>query len=334
MNCCVVGAGGWGTTIAIMLHENGHNVTLWDYNPEYSKILSETRENSVYLPGVKIPKEIKVTSDLGLSIKKKHIIVLATPTQFLRSVLENIDFSLIKDSTLVNLAKGVETTSLKRVSEIIKDVFPEITNDHVTTISGPSHAEEVCRKIPTTVVVGSTSYNTAKFVQSEFMNPYFRVYVSNDIVGVELGGSLKNVIAIGAGICDGAGFGDNTKAAIMTRGIAEISRLGIALGAHPETFAGLSGMGDVIVTCMSKHSRNRFVGQEIGRGKSLEQVLSEMSMVAEGIATSKSVYLLSKKVNVEVPICTEVYRILYEQKDPILATTELMTRQPKEETWT
>lgn len=333
MNCCVVGAGGWGTTIAIMLHENGHNVTLWDYNPEYSKILSDTRENSIYLPGVKIPKDIKVTSDLGLSIKKKHIIVLATPTQFLRSVLENIDFSLIKNSTLVNLAKGVETISLKRVSELIKDVFPKITNDQITTISGPSHAEEVCRKIPTTVVVGSTSYSTAKLIQSEFMNPYFRVYVSNDIVGVELGGSLKNVIAIGAGICDGAGFGDNTKAAIMTRGIAEISRLGIALGAQPETFAGLSGMGDVIVTCMSKHSRNRFIGEEIGKGKSLEQVLAEMSMVAEGIATSKSVYLLSKKVNVEVPICTEVYRILYEQKDPILATTELMTRQPKEETW-
>jgi glycerol-3-phosphate dehydrogenase (NAD(P)+) len=333
MNCCVAGAGGWGTTIAIMLHENGHNVTLWDYDPEHAKLIFETRENSLYLPGVKISKEIKITSDLDISLKKKHIVVLAIPTQFLRSMLERIDFSLIKNSTVVNLAKGIETTSLKRVSEIIKDIFPEVTDEQISTISGPSHAEEVSRKIPTTVVAASTSYNTAMFVQSAFMNPYFRVYVSNDIVGVELGGSLKNVIAIGAGICDGAGFGDNTKAAIMTRGIAEISRLGVALGARPETFAGLSGMGDVIVTCMSKHSRNRFVGQEIGRGKSLEQVLSEMDMVAEGIATSKSVYLLSKKVNVEVPICSEVYRILYEQKDPILATTELMTRQPKEEIW-
>ncbi len=333
MNCSVVGAGGWGTTIAIMLHENGHNVILWEYNPDYAKLLNETRENKVFLPGVTIPKEIQITSDISLALQKKHFCVLATPTQFIRSVLEKIDFTLIKDSIIVNLAKGVETTSLKRVSEIIKDVFPKISKNHLTTISGPSHAEEVCRKTPTTVVVGSISYDTAKFVQNEFMNPYFRVYVSNDLVGVELGGSLKNVIAIGAGICDGAGFGDNTKAAIMTRGIAEISRLGIALGARPETFAGLSGMGDVIVTCMSKHSRNRFVGEQIGKGKILTQVLSEMSMVAEGIATSKSVHLLAQQVNVEVPICTEVYRILYEQKDPILATTELMTRQPKEEIW-
>ncbi|MBM4175859.1 MAG: NAD(P)H-dependent glycerol-3-phosphate dehydrogenase [Ignavibacteria bacterium] len=333
MNCSVVGAGGWGTTIAIMLHENGHNVTLWEYNSDYAKLLDETRQNKVFLPGVSIPKEIKITSDISLALQKKHFCVLAIPTQFIRSILQKIDFTLIKNSMIVNLAKGVETTSLKRVSEIIKDVFPKISQDHLTTISGPSHAEEVCRKIPTTVVVGSNSYDTAKFVQNEFMNPYFRVYVSNDLVGVELGGSLKNVIAIGAGICDGAGFGDNTKAAIMTRGIAEISRLGIALGARPETFAGLSGMGDVIVTCMSKHSRNRFVGEEIGKGKTLSQVLSEMSMVAEGIATSKSVHLLSQKVNVEVPICTEVYRILYEQKDPTLATTELMTRQPKEEIW-
>jgi glycerol-3-phosphate dehydrogenase (NAD(P)+) len=222
MNCCVAGAGGWGTTIAIMLHENGHNVTLWDYDPEHAKLIFETRENSLYLPGVKISKEIKITSDLDISLKKKHIVVLAIPTQFLRSMLERIDFSLIKNSTVVNLAKGIETTSLKRVSEIIKDIFPEVTDEHIATISGPTHAEEVSRKIPTTVVAASTSYNTAMFVQSAFMNPYFRVYVSNDIVGVELGGSLKNVIAIGAGICDGAGFGDNTKAAIMTRGIAEI----------------------------------------------------------------------------------------------------------------
>lgn len=331
MNCCVLGAGGWGTTLAILLHNNGHKVTLWEYKPDYAEELKSKRENRIYLPGVPIPEEIQITSDIREALSKKHFIVLAIPTQYLRSVLNRIDFNAIKNSIIVNVAKGIEISTLKRVSEIIKDVFPDISETQIATLSGPSHAEEVARKIPTAVVVGSCSIETAKFVQNEFMNPYFRVYASSDIVGVELGGSLKNVIAIGAGICDGAGFGDNTKAAIMTRGIAEISRLGIVLGAKSETFSGLSGIGDVIVTCMSKYSRNRYVGEQIGRGKTLKQILSEMEMVAEGVPTAKSVYILSQKVNVEVPICTEVYKILYEGKDPILATTDLMTRQPKEE---
>lgn len=331
MNCCVLGAGGWGTTLAILLYNNGHKVTLWEYKPEYAEELKSKRENRIYLPGVPIPEEIQITSDIREALSKKHFIVLAIPTQYLRSVLNKIDFNAIKNLIIVNVAKGIEISTLKRVSEIIKDVFPDISETQIATLSGPSHAEEVARKIPTAVVVGSCSIEIAKFVQNEFMNPYFRVYASSDIVGVELGGSLKNVIAIGAGICDGAGFGDNTKAAIMTRGIAEISRLGIALGAKPETFSGLSGIGDVIVTCMSKYSRNRYVGEQIGKGKSLKQILSEMEMVAEGVPTAKSVYILSQKVNVEVPICTEVYKILYEGKDPILATTDLMTRQPKEE---
>ncbi len=333
MNCSVIGAGGWGTTISILLNSNGHNVTLFEYKPEYAEFLKQSRENKTYLPGIKIPEEIFITSNLEEAVSKKHFIVLAIPVQYLRSIISKINFQNIQNSIIVNLAKGIEITSLKRVSEITKDVFPSIDEKQVSTLSGPSHAEEVARKIPTAVVVGSTSIETAKFVQNEFMNPYFRVYATTDIVGVELGGSLKNVIAIGAGICDGAGFGDNTKAAIMTRGIAEISRLGVALGARPETFAGLSGMGDVIVTCMSKYSRNRYVGEQIGKGKKLNKILQEMEMVAEGVATSKSVYLLSKKVNVEVPICTEVYKILYEDKDPIVATTDLMTRQPKEEVW-
>lgn len=331
MNCCVLGAGGWGTTLAKLLYNNGHKVTLWEYKPEYAEELKSKRENRIYLPGVPIPEEIQITSDIREALSKKHFIVLAIPTQYLRSVLNKIDFNAIKNLIIVNVAKGIEISTLKRVSEIIKDVFSDISETQIATLSGPSHAEEVARKIPTAVVVGSCSIETAKFVQNEFMNPYFRVYASSDIVGVELGGSLKNVIAIGAGICDGAGFGDNTKAAIMTRGIAEISRLGIALGAKPETFSGLSGIGDVIVTCMSKYSRNRYVGEQIGKGKSLKQILSEMEMVAEGVPTAKSVYILSQKVNVEVPICTEVYKILYEGKDPILATTDLMTRQPKEE---
>lgn len=331
MKIGVLGAGGWGTTLAILLNTNGHNVTLYEYKPDYAEILRQKRINEIYLPGIIIPDEIEITSNLDEAVHQKHFIVLAIPTQYLRSVIEKIDFNLIKNSILVNVAKGIEISTLKRVSEIINDVFPEISEEQISTLSGPSHAEEVARKIPTAVVVGSKSIETAKFVQNEFMNPYFRVYATTDIVGVELGGSLKNVIAIGAGICDGAGFGDNTKAAIMTRGIAEISRLGVALGARPETFSGLSGIGDVIVTCMSKYSRNRYVGEQIGKGKKLKEILAEMEMVAEGVPTAKSVYLLSQKTKVDVPICTEVYKVLYEDKDPILATTDLMTRQPKEE---
>lgn len=331
MKIGVLGAGGWGTTLAILLNTNGHNVTLYEYKPDYAEILRQKRINEIYLPGIIIPDEIEITPNLDEAVHQKHFIVLAIPTQYLRSVIEKIDFNLIKNSILVNVAKGIEISTLKRVSEIIKDVFPEISEEQISTLSGPSHAEEVARKIPTAVVVGSKSIETAKFVQNEFMNPYFRVYATTDIVGVELGGSLKNVIAIGAGICDGAGFGDNTKAAIMTRGIAEISRLGVALGARSETFSGLSGIGDVIVTCMSKYSRNRYVGEQIGKGKKLKEILAEMEMVAEGVPTAKSVYLLSQKTKVDVPICTEVYKVLYEDKDPILATTDLMTRQPKEE---
>ncbi len=333
MKIAVLGAGGWGTTLAILLNSNGHNVTLFEYKSDYAVVLKQKRINEIYLPGIKIPEEIEITSELNEAIDQKHFLVLAIPTQYLRNVIENIEFKLIRNSIIVNVAKGIEISTLRRVSEIIKDVFPQISDEQISTLSGPSHAEEVARKIPTAVVVGSKSIQTAKFVQNEFMNPYFRVYATSDIVGVELGGSLKNVIAIGAGICDGAGFGDNTKAAIMTRGIAEISRLGVALGAKPETFSGLSGIGDVIVTCMSKYSRNRYVGEQIGKGKKLKQILAEMEMVAEGVPTAKSVYLLSQKTGIEVPICTEVYKILYEDKDPIIATTDLMTRQPKTETW-
>lgn len=333
MKIAVLGAGGWGTTLAILLNSNGHDVTLFEYKSNYAEVLKQKRINEIYLPGIKIPEEIEITSELNQAVDQKHFLVLAIPTQYLRNVIENIEFNLIRNSIIVNVAKGIEISTLRRVSEIIKDVFPQISDEQISTLSGPSHAEEVARKIPTAVVVGSKSIETAKFVQNEIMNPYFRVYATSDIVGVELGGSLKNVIAIGAGICDGAGFGDNTKAAIMTRGIAEISRLGVALGAKPETFSGLSGIGDVIVTCMSKYSRNRYVGEQIGKGKKLKQILTEMEMVAEGVPTAKSVYLLSQKTGIEVPICTEVYKILYEDKDPILATTDLMTRQPKTETW-
>jgi len=331
MRISVLGAGGWGTTLSILLFYNGHDVTLWEYKRHYAKVLDKTRENKIYLPGIKIPEEIKITHSLEESCDNKHFIVLAIPTQYIRSVLVQMKDFNFRNTTFVNVAKGIEKDSLKTVSQIILDEFKKISPSQIGVLSGPSHAEEVSRKIPTAVVAASSDRDTAKQIQSAFITSYFRVYSSTDILGVEYGGALKNVIAIGAGIVDGAKFGDNTKAAIMTRGIAEISRLGIALGARPETFSGLSGMGDLIVTCMSKHSRNRYVGEQIGMGKKLKDVLKSMQMVAEGVETSRSVYQLSTKHNIETPICTAVYKILFEDLDPIKATYELMTRDMKAE---
>jgi len=331
MKISVFGAGGWGTTLAILLHYNGHDVTLWEYKKNYSKILDKTRKNEMYLPGIEIPKEIKITNNPEESASNKNMIVLAVPSQFLRSVVENLSYSGIKNSILVSVAKGIENNSMMTMSQMLKDVFPLIDEGQIGVLSGPSHAEEVSRKIPTAIVAASSNIETSKSIQVAFMTAYFRVYSSTDIVGVELGGAFKNVIAIGAGIVDGVKFGDNTKAAIMTRGIAEISRLGEAMGALPETFAGLSGMGDLIVTCMSRHSRNRFVGEQIGSGKKLKEVLKSMDMIAEGVETSRSVTQLSKNHNVETPIADEVYKILFEDKDPVKATTDLMTRDKKRE---
>lgn len=331
MNISVLGAGGWGTTLAIILHYNGHNVTLWEYKKGYAKLLAKKRDNELYLPGIKIPEEIIITHDFEESTSKMNLIILAVPSQFLRSVIKKASYSDIKNSILVSVAKGIEIKSLLTMSQMLKDVFPGLDDSQIGVLSGPSHAEEVSRRIPTAVVAASKDLDTSKTIQSSFITSYFRVYSSKDILGVELGGAFKNVIAIGAGIIDGAKFGDNTKAAIMTRGIAEISRLGVAMGAEPETFAGLSGMGDLIVTCMSKHSRNRYVGEQIGAGRKLKQVLKSMDMVAEGVETSRSASQLSKKHNVETPITNEVYKILFEEKDPVKATTDLMTRDMKTE---
>jgi glycerol-3-phosphate dehydrogenase (NAD(P)+) len=259
------------------------------------------------------------------------MMVLAIPSQFLRNVIKNANPSHLKNAILVSVAKGIENRSLMTMSQLLKHQVPSIDLNQVGVISGPSHAEEVSRRIPTAVVAASKNVETIKSIQATFITSYFRVYGSTDILGVELGGAFKNVIAIGAGIIDGVKFGDNTKAAIMTRGIAEISRLGIALGAQPETFAGLSGMGDLIVTCMSRHSRNRFVGEQIGAGKTLKQVLKSMKMVAEGIETSRSASMLAKKFKIYTPITHEVYKILFEDKNPVKAATDLMTRDMKME---
>lgn len=331
MKISVLGAGGWGTTLAVLLHYNGHKVTLWEYKRSYAKELLKKRENIQYLPGIKIPNEILITHNLDEASDDKNLVVLAVPSQFLRSVVDKIKYSDIKNSILVSVSKGIENKSLLTMSLMLKDVHSNLDSTQIGVLSGPSHAEEVSKRIPTAVVAASKDIETATTIQAAFTTSYFRVYSSTDILGVELGGAFKNVIAIGAGIIDGAGFGDNTKAAIMTRGVAEISRLGLALGAQPETFAGLSGMGDLIVTCMSRHSRNRFVGEQIGKGKTLKQVLKQMDMVAEGVETSRSASQLAKKYEVETPITNEVYKILFEDKDPIKATTDLMTRDMKTE---
>ncbi len=331
MRIGVLGAGAWGTTLAILLHYNGHQVTLWEYKKKYAKELDKKRENYLLLPGIQIPEEMEITYDLETATENKNLLVLAIPSQFTREVIAKISYNDIRDTVLVSVSKGIENASLMTMSQMIVDVFPKISPSQVGVLSGPSHAEEVSRRIPTTVVAASIDRETSKVIQASFITSYFRVYSTTDITGVELGGAFKNVIAVGAGIIDGIKYGDNTKAAIMTRGIAEITRLGMAMGARLETFAGLSGVGDLIVTCMSRHSRNRYVGEQVGSGIPLRKVLASMSAVAEGVETSRSAMRLAKKLNVETPITTEVYKILFEDKDPVKATEDLMTRGMKEE---
>ncbi len=331
MKISVIGAGSWGTTLALLLFSNNHDVTVWSFRDQDAENILTKRENTVFLPGIIIPNKIKITTDLGYAIQNSDLIVTAVPSQHLRSVLKQISHLSFKQSIIVNLAKGIEVGTLQTMSEVIAESLPDHPTSMTAMLSGPSFADEVSRKIPTAVVAASISSETAKLVQQVFKTSYFRVYTSDDVRGVEFGGALKNVIAVGAGLCDGAGYGDNTKAAIMTRGIVEIARLGTALGANQKTFSGLSGIGDLIATCMSKHSRNRYVGEEVGKGRKLQDVLSEMQMVAEGVATTNSACELARKVNVEVPIMQEVHNVLFSGKDPHDATLDLMMRDPKNE---
>ncbi len=326
----VIGAGSWGTTMAICLADKGTPVHLWDRRPERARKMNEDRINAQYLPGAALPPSIEVTSDLEAAVSNNKVIVMAVPSHAMREVCQAISGWIRPDHYFITLSKGIENDTLKRMSEIISEIL-RVPAERIATLSGPSHAEELSRKIPTAVVVASVSLDTARRARELFRSDYLRVYSSNDITGVEVGGALKNVIAIAAGICDGAGFGDNTKAALLTRALAEITRCGLVLGARAETFAGLSGMGDLIVTCMSRHSRNRFVGEQIGRGLSLDEVLAKMTMVAEGIKTTRSVHQLAKKVQVEMPIAEEVYQVLFHNKKPQKGVYDLMTRDPKEE---
>lgn len=330
----VLGAGSWGIALALVLEHNGHDVTLWEFRPDAAEQLRQTRDAKEFLPGIKIPTSIQVKSDFEQACFGKNFLVVAVPSHVVRSIGERLNKLTIETRPiLVNVAKGVENDTLMRMSEVLKQAINWANKDNIVTLSGPSHAEEVSRRIPTAIVSASVNLNAAELIQQAFMNEYFRVYTNQDIIGVELGGALKNIVAIAAGICDGAGFGDNTKAALQPRGLVEIVRLGTAMGAEPITFAGLSGMGDLIVTCMSRHSRNRYVGEQIGKGRKLDDILKEMVMVAEGVKTTRSAYQLSKKYNVEMPITSQAYQILFEGKNARDALKELMLRGPKEERW-
>ena len=329
----VLGAGSWGTALAMLLASKYDDVILWEFRPDVASELATLRENKLMLPGVPIPEKIHITSDFEKSARYRDVLVLAVPSHIMRKVAERLREVDFGKAILVSVAKGIENDTLLRMSQVIQQVLPELPSTQLAVLSGPSHAEEVARKIPTTVVSASSNLKTAQEVQRIFMTSNFRVYASEDLIGVELGGSLKNIIAIGAGISDGVGYGDNTKAALMTRGLVEITRLGTAMGADPMTFAGLSGMGDLIVTCMSRHSRNRYLGEQIGKGKTLQQVLDEMVMVAEGVRTTRSAHDLAQKYGVEMPITEQVFKVLFEDKPPKEAVIELMERGAKVEKW-
>lgn len=328
MKVAVIGSGGWGTALAVMLAKHEHEVTLWSFEDKEFQTLNNDRENRAFLPGVLFPEGLKCTKDLEVA-KDADIIVMAVPSFAVRATARKLSEFVGKNQTLVNVSKGIEKETSKRLSEIIEEEVG--TEAEIVVLSGPSHAEEVGRGVPTAVIATSRSKLAAKTVQDTFMNENFRVYITDDIVGVELGAAMKNVMALAAGICDGLGLGDNTKAALMTRGLAEIVRLGMALGAKVETFAGLAGLGDLIVTCMSMHSRNRRAGILIGQGVSTEKTIEKIGAVVEGYYATQSAIALAEKVDVEMPITEEVYKILFENKDAKNAIYTLMMRDKKSE---
>lgn len=321
-NISVIGAGSWGTALAVLLGNNGHQITIWSALDKEIKALKEDRELKS-LPGVRLLDGTQVTDDLQEAMRDKDVLVLAVASSYTRQTAHRMAEYLKPGQVIVNVAKGIEDNSLLTLSEVIEEELP--TAD-VTVLSGPSHAEEVGRGVPTTCVVGAHSKATAEFVQNTFMSPVFRVYTSPDMLGIELGAALKNVIALAAGAADGLGYGDNTKAALITRGIAEISRLGIKMGGKAQTFSGLSGMGDLIVTCASMHSRNRRAGILIGQGYTMEEAMAEVNMVVEGVYSAKAALHLAKKYNVEMPIVEQVNKVLFEGKAASEAVKDLMLR--------
>lgn len=323
----VIGSGSWGTALAIQLKRAGNNVILWSFKEDEAAAILSERENKEFLPGIKLDSDIVITSK-DEDVTWADMIVFSTPSKFVRNMAKRFAPFVKENQIVVNVAKGLEEGSLLRLSQVIKEEIPQC---RVAVLSGPSHAEEVGRNMATAIVAASEDVSVAEEVQNTFMTPMFRVYTNSDIVGVELGGALKNLIALAAGISDGCGFGDNTKAALMTRGLHEISRLGVAMGAKRETFAGLAGVGDLIVTCTSMHSRNRRAGILLGQGKTLKEALDEVHMVVEGVSNAKVAYELSKKLNINMPITHEINTVLYEGKDVKQAVYDLMTRDKVEE---
>ncbi len=325
----VIGAGSWGTALSVSLSGNGHTVKLWDVNQEHLKELSENRENKRYLPEVKLPDSLQIAYTVEEAIEDADIVLFSAPAQHFRSALSGALPYLKPEMVLVNVAKGIEQKSLKRLSEI---AFEKLPHARYVVLSGPSHAEEVGRAMPTTLVSASEEIEVAEYIQDVFMSDRLRIYTNSDVIGVELGGALKNIIALGAGISDGMGYGDNAKAALMTRGITEIARLGVKLGADLSTFSGLTGIGDLIVTCTSMHSRNRRCGILIGEGMKPSEATQKVGMVVEGMYTTEAAYELAQQVGVEMPITEQIYHVINETTDAREAVTSLMTRQRKHET--
>lgn len=322
----VIGAGSWGTALSLVLADNGCDVRLFARRQEQIDEINHHHTNHRYLPDITLPHTIKATNDITVALKNTRVVVLVTPSKALRDILPKMLPYLKADTTIVHASKGLEPETSKRISQVIEEEIPATHRRDVAVLSGPSHAEEVSRRQPTTVTVSSRNDAVARDVQDVFINEHFRVYTNSDMIGVELGGSLKNIIALGAGMSDGLGYGDNAKAALITRGLAEITRLGVAMGANPLTFAGLSGIGDLIVTCTSVHSRNWRAGHSLGQGESVESVLHNMGMVVEGVRTTKATYELAQQRGISMPITTELYHVLFEGKDPKQAVDDLMGR--------
>ncbi len=324
----ILGAGSWGTALAILLHDNGHDVTVWSIHEKEVEMLNTTRRHESKLPGVEIPEGILFTTDMKETMSDKDVCVLAVPSPFIRSTCQKMKAYVRAGQIIVNVAKGIEESTLYTLTDIIEEEMPYAD---ACVLSGPSHAEEVSRRLPTTCVVSARTRKTAEYLQSVFVSPVFRVYISPDMLGIELGGALKNVIALAAGTADGLGYGDNTKAALITRGIAEIARLGIKMGGKPETFYGLTGIGDLIVTCASVHSRNRKAGYLMGKGYTMQEAMDEVQMVVEGVYSAKAALTLAQKYQVEMPIVEQVNKVLFENKNAEEAVKELMIRDKKME---
>lgn len=325
-NIGVIGAGSWGIALAKLLHDNGHRVTVWSILPDEVEMLKKNHEHLDKLPGVKLPEDMEFTTDLKEAVEGKDVVVLAVPSPYVRSTARSLKEVVADGQIIVNVAKGIEEATLMTLSEVIEEEVPQAK---VAVLSGPSHAEEVGRGLPTTIVVGAKEKETAEYLRNIFMNQVFRVYISPDVCGIELGAALKNVVALAAGIADGLGYGDNTKAALITRGIAEIARLGVAMGGKIETFSGLSGIGDLIVTCASRHSRNRKAGVLMGQGKTMEEAMAEVKMVVEGVYSAKAANKLALKYQVSMPIIEQVNAVLFENKPAAEAVKDLMLRDKK-----